>query len=215
MIDFPAPSVNVPVVLGVVPQLKTCGLALLTAQEMPVGIVLPAASSDQVTPDADGKLSVSVTPVASPAPVLLSVTVKPIDSPALTVPLSAVLVIDRFGQLTVVDAVGVVPLPSLPVLNVAVLLYVPQLPEVVPLTTCSTNVFPAPSVNEPVVLGDVPQLNTCGVAFVIPHEMPVGIEVPPEALLSIDQLIPVPPGRVSDNVTPVASPAPLLASVIM
>src|SRR5579864_2350321 len=113
---------------------------------------------------------------------------------------------DRFGQLTVVDAVGVVPLPSLLVLNVAVLLYVPQLAEVVELTTCSTSVEPAFSVKVPVVAGLVPQLRTCGVALVIAHEMPVGMEVIPLELGSIDQLIPGPPGRVSDNVTPFASP---------
>src|SRR4029077_11548888 len=99
--------------------------ALLTAQEMPAGIELPAASSDQVTPGADGRLSVKVTFFASPAPELLNVTVNPIWSPALTVPLSAVFAIVRFGQLMVIVICCVLWLPPLDDVKVAVLVIVP------------------------------------------------------------------------------------------
>jgi hypothetical protein len=44
------------------------------------------------------------TPVAEPAPVLVTVTVNPMSEPAFTEALSAVLVIVRSGQFTVVEA---------------------------------------------------------------------------------------------------------------
>jgi hypothetical protein len=60
--------------------------------------------SDQLMPVPVGSGSDNVTPVAVPTPLFLTVIVKPIWSPALTVALSAVLVISRPGQFTVVEA---------------------------------------------------------------------------------------------------------------
>src|SRR5438552_4459910 len=103
------------------------------------------------------------------------------------------------------------PLSPLVDPNVAVLWSVPQDPPVVALTTCSVMVAPAASVKVPVVAGSVPQLKvSVGGEPPTAHAMPLGIEVPvPES----DQLMPVPAGRLSDSVTPVASPAPVLLSV--
>src|SRR5438045_1122420 len=68
LIVEPAGSVKVPVLLGDVPQLRTCGFVPWTAHVMPAGMLLPAASRLHVTPGAEGKLSVSVTLYASPGP---------------------------------------------------------------------------------------------------------------------------------------------------
>ena len=51
-----------------------------------------------------GRVSVAVTPVAAPAPVLDTVTVKPIWAPAFAVAWSAVLVMLMLAQLTVTEA---------------------------------------------------------------------------------------------------------------
>src|SRR5438067_113904 len=73
----PAGKVNALFVDGVLPQVSDCGEPVVTAQEIPLGIVLPAASSVQVKPGADGEVSLSVPPVASALPEFASVTVKP------------------------------------------------------------------------------------------------------------------------------------------
>src|SRR5436309_1312630 len=54
---------------------------------------------DQLIPGPPGRASVRVVPVESPGPALCRVMVKPIGEPALTLVASAVLVIDRLGQL--------------------------------------------------------------------------------------------------------------------
>ena len=96
---------------------------------MPTSIV-------QLTPLPAGKLSVTLSPVAVPALPLLRVTVKPICEPALTLGASAVLVIDTVAQRTASEAEAD-PEPSLPVVKLAVLSYVPQLAPVLLLTTCA------------------------------------------------------------------------------
>jgi hypothetical protein len=205
--------VNVPVSLGDVPQLSTCGFVPWMSHVMPVGIVLPAVSSVQVTPSAVGKLSDNVTPVASPAPEFDNVTLKPICSPAFTGDLSAVFVRFRFGQLTVMLAVFV-PVPPFEEPKLAVLLSGDDahVADVVGLVTWRMSEVPALSVNVPLVLGDVPQLNVCGFVALTAHEMPVGIVLP--AASSV-QCTPLAEGNVSDRVTPVASPAPEFDSVTL
>src|SRR5207245_2327700 len=82
---------------------RTSGFgAVLIEQEavaVPVG-----ASASQVIPA--GRLSVTCTPVALPAPVFVTVIVNPIGSPALIVALSAVFVRTIVGQLTVMSALA-------------------------------------------------------------------------------------------------------------
>src|SRR6266480_1575020 len=68
---------------------------------------LPAASIDQFTPGSDGKVSVTVTPDAVPAPLLDAVIVYPIGSPAVTVASAGVFVMWIVGQFTVIVAVEV------------------------------------------------------------------------------------------------------------
>ncbi len=92
------------------------------------------ASIVQFTSVPAGKLSVTLSPAAVPAVLLLRVTLKPICDPALTLGASAVSVIATVAQLTVSEAVFC-PDPSLLVVKLAVLLYVPQLFPVVLLTT--------------------------------------------------------------------------------
>jgi hypothetical protein len=90
---------------------------------------------DQLVPAVVGSTSVSVTPVAVPAPPFVTVIVKPIASPALTGVASATFVSWMSAQLTVSDAeafCGAVPFVSV---TLAVLLYVLHDAEVVPLVT--------------------------------------------------------------------------------
>ena len=151
--------------------------------------------------------------MASPAPVLLSVTVKPICSPAVTVALSAVLLIVRCGQLTVMVTDALLPLPPFCDVKLAVLVSVcvPHVAAVVGLVTWSLSVAPAARLNVPVVFGLVPQLSDWfGAVPETAHEMPLGIELP---AASSDQLTPGAPGRLSVRVTPVAVPVPLFVSV--
>jgi hypothetical protein len=81
-----------------------------------------------VTPDPDCNGSVSVTPDADAFPPFVTVILKPIGDPALTELASAVLVMVRFRQFTdsVAEALLLLEL-ALVLLNVAVLLYAPQL----------------------------------------------------------------------------------------
>jgi len=99
------------------------------------GLVLEA-SIVQLIPFPAGKVSLTLSPVAMPAPPLPRVTVKPICDPALTLGASAVLVIETVAQRTVSEAEAE-PSPPLSVVKLAVLLCVPQLAPVVLLTTCA------------------------------------------------------------------------------
>jgi len=83
------------------------------------GSVLPA-SMVQLTPVPAGRSSVTLSPVASPAPLLVSVTVKPIGEVAPTLTASAVFVMVTTGQSTVSEAEAE-PEPSLAVVKLAVL----------------------------------------------------------------------------------------------
>jgi hypothetical protein len=67
---------------------------------------LPAASIVQLRPASVGRVSVTVTPEAEPAPLLLAVIVNPIVSPADTVPWSGVLVTWIVAHFTVIVAVS-------------------------------------------------------------------------------------------------------------
>src|SRR6266496_2554729 len=77
-----------PAARSVGPELSTCGL--LPEIEQRPGF--DCVSIDQVTPAPEpaGRLSLTVTFLARPVPLLLTVIVKPIGSPAFTVPASAV-----------------------------------------------------------------------------------------------------------------------------
>jgi hypothetical protein len=83
-----------------------------------------------------GKLSVTLSPVAVPALLLLRVTVKAICEPALTLESSALSLIDVAAHRTVSEAIAS-PETALSAVKLAVLLYVPQLPPVVLVTTCA------------------------------------------------------------------------------
>src|SRR5215472_15461510 len=112
----PAGTVNALLLLGVATHSSSCGEPVVTLQLIPVGIDVPVAASDQVTPLPDGSVSARVTPVASPAPALLSsFTTKPMVVPAFTDVASAALDGTSAGQFTVTVACGAEPWPlSLP-----------------------------------------------------------------------------------------------------
>ena len=102
-----------------------------------------AASIVQLTPFPAGKLSVTLSPVAMPAPLLLRTTVNPIPEPALTLPASAVWLIDVVAHRTTTEAEAESE-ELLSVVKLAILSYEPQLPPEVLLTTCAwTLVLPA------------------------------------------------------------------------
>src|SRR5262249_52725095 len=83
-----------------------------------------------------------MTVFAVPGPAFDTVTVNPIWSPVLTGVASAVFVIDRAGQSTVVEAVAFCDEP-LVVDAVAVFGYSAQLAKTVVLVTCTVAVAPA------------------------------------------------------------------------
>src|SRR5207248_5322581 len=87
-------------------------------------------SIDQSTPAPPGSGSEIETPVAEPGPAFESVTVNPMSEPAFTDASSAVLVIVRFGQFTVVEAASFL-VASFVVVFDAVLASVPELALVV------------------------------------------------------------------------------------
>ena len=99
------------------PQLSVWVGAVPEIEQLLAGVL---ESIDQSTPVPPGSGSLIETPVASPAPVFVRVTVNPMSSPALTEAASAVLVIVRFGQLTVIVAVSD-PVPPFVLVNDAVL----------------------------------------------------------------------------------------------
>ena len=102
-----------------------------------------AGSIDQLMPLPAGNGSDNDTAVAVPAPVFPTVIVKPMFVPALTDAASAVLVIVRAGQLTVVDADACTE-PVLVADAVAVFGYVAQLANEVALVTCTEADAPGP-----------------------------------------------------------------------
>jgi len=123
VIVAPVSNVKAPEVAGDAPQLRVWfGAVPVTAHAIPEGMVLPPVSKTQLTPLLAllGSGSLKVVPTASPAPLLPSVTWKPMGLPALALDASAVLVIVKVGQLTVVVAWPDPPPPLLEV-NVAVL----------------------------------------------------------------------------------------------
>src|SRR5439155_1417854 len=118
---------------------------------------------------------------------------------------------DRIGHVTSIDASALPPVPLLNVTEAVLGTVEPHSAAVVGEVTCSVIVAPATKVKVPVVAGSVPQLKVWvgGDPFTA-QAMPEGMDVPvPES----DQLIPVPAGKESESVTPVASPAPELCSV--
>src|SRR5439155_641851 len=86
---------------------------------------------DQLSPALVGRVSVMVTPLAVPAPVLDTVTTYPIGSPALTQEASATLVMWMEAQFTVIGTGPTEADPSLEVVTEAELFTVPQVAEVV------------------------------------------------------------------------------------
>src|SRR5438128_964077 len=104
---------------SVVLQLRTWG-ALPAIEHRPGLDWLPTTQVNPL-PEPAGRLSLTVTPLAVPVPLLLTVTVKPIGSPALTVAASAALIAFMLGGLQVMLA-ELLSLPSLVVVTLAVLL---------------------------------------------------------------------------------------------
>src|SRR5258706_16401696 len=84
----------------------------------------------QLTPEPPGSASLKDRPFAAPAPVLAIVTVNPIESPALTLAASAVLVMTRCGQLTVIATGPTDGLPSFVELAAVLFFKGPQVPAV-------------------------------------------------------------------------------------
>jgi hypothetical protein len=150
---------------------------------------------DQFTPVPPGSGSDKVTPVAVPTPVLDTVIVKPIWSPALTVALSAVLLICKPGQFTVVLAFAVT-VGLFVASAVAVFGYVAQLAKTVALVTCTDFEVFAPM---------SPKLHV---------RVPLLIAQPAAGGL-IDHAIPAPVGRASLSDTDFAVPGPALLTVIV
>src|SRR5437016_3440550 len=99
------------------PQLSDWVGAVPVIEQLLAGVF---ESIDQSIPVPPGSGSLIETPVAEPGPAFESVTVNPTSEPAFTEALSAVLVIVRSGQSTVVEAEAF-PVPSLVVVNDAVL----------------------------------------------------------------------------------------------
>lgn len=113
-----------------------------------------AGLMDQLSPVVLGSVSVMTTPVAVPkaAALLVTVMVKPIWLPALTEAESAVFAMPMEAQFTAVVACaggGTIPPVAVEKLTVAVLVYVPQLPDVVALVMWIVSVAPAASVPVP------------------------------------------------------------------
>ena len=118
---------------------------------MPPPIVHWAASAPplmlQLKPPLPGKVSLSVTFLASPGPALLTVIVNPIVSPELTGLASLVFVTDRSGHCTVTEAVALLLAfvldASFVAVAEAVFDTVPQLADEVVAFTCTVVLKPA------------------------------------------------------------------------
>src|SRR2546428_681780 len=102
------------------PQPRTWGA--LPAIEHSPGLDWLATTQVTPLPEPAGRLSLTVTPLAVPVPLLLTVTVKPIGSPALTVAASAVLLTWMLAGLQVMLA-ELLSLPSLVVVTLAVFFF--------------------------------------------------------------------------------------------
>src|SRR5438132_1209496 len=100
------------------PQPRTWGA--LPAIEHSPGLDWLATTQVTPLPEPAGRLSLTVTPLSVPVPLLLTVTVKPIGSPALTVAASAVLPLSLHDALPILLA-ELLSLPSLVVVTLAVL----------------------------------------------------------------------------------------------
>src|SRR2546428_442536 len=101
------------------PQLRTWGA--LPAIEHSPGLDWLATTQVTPLPEPAGRLSLTVTPLAVPVPLLLTVTVKPIGSPALTVAASAVFFNDTPAA-EIFTLALLFALPILVVVTLAVLL---------------------------------------------------------------------------------------------
>src|SRR5579864_2563443 len=144
-------------------QVSTCGLVLEIEHESGGVIAGVTEAIDHDSPDALGSVSVTVTLVAVPAPMLVTVMVKPTCCPALTVPLSAVLAMCTSGQLTVMLTVCVVTIDvPFDACTDALLLTVPHVAEVVGEVTSMAKLAPGAR------LAKV-QVSTCGLAVEIEH----------------------------------------------
>src|SRR5436190_11752581 len=98
------------------PQVRVWVGAVPVIEQLLAGVL---ESIDQSTPAPPGSGSLIETPVASPAPVFVRVTVNPMSAPALTEAASAVFVIVRSGQFTMIVAVSDSAASSAPVLAAA------------------------------------------------------------------------------------------------
>src|SRR5260370_771694 len=117
-------------------------------------------------------------------------------APALTVPWSATLVIVTTAQLTMIGIGPTLGLPSLLVVTDAELLTVPQVADVVGEVMWTWK--------------DAEGARSTGPKWRTPVVM---VQVPVVAPASMLQLSPELVGRVSETVTPVAVPAPVLVTV--
>src|SRR5205823_1440632 len=145
-----------------------------------------------------GRASKSATPFAIPGPPLETVIRKPIGSPALTEDASGVFVTDSPGACTTTLAEALSD-PSFDVLTEAVLSTGESagVADVVPEEMCTVSEAPEAM---------VPKLHERAPATI--EQLPA--PVPP----SIDQLNPASLGRVSETVTPLATPGPEFVTVI-
>ena len=142
-----------------------------------------------------GNVSVKLTPVAFPAPMLLSVTSKPMSSPAETGPIGlATFCTLTSGQFTVMvtapeELLPVAPAASLVAAVVAVFETVPQVADVVGEKMCTTLLVPG---------ARLPKAQL---------KLVVSVHAPASAP-SLLQLRPLFVGNVSLRVTPVPVPVP-------
>ena len=153
----------------------------------------------QLVPASVGSVSVTETPLATPGPLLVTVIVKPIGSPADTEPVSATFSMSMEAPRTITWSVSVSE-PSLVVVTDAVLEtgLSGTVSLVVGLEMWIVRTWPeARSPNE--------QVRT---PTAIPHW---AAPVPP----SMVQLVPASVGSVSETATPLATPGPLLVTVIV
>src|SRR5436190_1745739 len=147
------------------PQVRVWVGAVPVIEQLLAGVL---ESIDQSTPAPPGSGSEIETPVAEPAPVFVRVTVNPTSEPALMEALSAVLVIVRSGQFTVIVAVSELSVWSDPSLSAATVTVFESVPQSWASVTPETwIVFDAPSSRVANVQLRVPD--------VIEHPVPAGL----------------------------------------
>src|SRR2546427_506483 len=154
---------------------------------------------DQEVPGSVGRVSLTDTPWATPAPLLVTVMVNPMGSPADTVWLSATLAMSMAAPRTTMESDALSD-PSLEVVTLAVLSTgeLPAVAEVVGEEMCTVSTAPE-------AMSPKEQDRT-------PAEMEqLPAPVPP----SMDQEVPGSVGSGSLTVTPWATPAPLLVTVMV